>query len=147
MNSLTALEEGRFTAGEVNLLYEVTDHLDVWIDRLWEKTDKVLRGHRLIPAVSPEVRLAPIKPHDFLRDALICVQRRGLLMATKKVTSRKGRASGKRRTNAAKKRKVARISKRSGDAVQLTKPTAHVEPVIDREREAALLESAIKEPC
>jgi hypothetical protein len=68
-------------------------------------------------------------------------------MATKKVTSHKGRASAKRRIKAAKKRKVARISKHGGDAVQLTKPTAYVEPVIDREREAALLESAIKEPC
>jgi hypothetical protein len=68
-------------------------------------------------------------------------------MATKKVTSRKRRALAKRKIKAAKKRKVARISKRSGYAIQLTKPTAHVEPVIDREREAALLESAIKEPC
>jgi hypothetical protein len=41
MNSLTALEESRLTASEVNLLQEVSDHLDVWIDRLCEQTDKI----------------------------------------------------------------------------------------------------------
>jgi hypothetical protein len=59
MNSLTALEESRLTASEVDLLQEAIGHLDMWTDRLCEQTDKVLRAHRLIPVASPGVRLAP----------------------------------------------------------------------------------------
>lgn len=55
MNSSPVLKESRFTATEVTLLKEVTDHLDVWIDHLWEQTDTVMRAHGLVPAAGAEV--------------------------------------------------------------------------------------------
>jgi hypothetical protein len=44
------------------------------------------------------------------------------------------------------KKKAAHVS-RSERAIQPTRPVTYVEPAIDREREASLLESATNEPC
>lgn len=68
-------------------------------------------------------------------------------MATRKVSSRKAHPSTKRGRRIAKKKKVVSASKRGGREIQLSKAAQGVEPVIDREREVALLESATKEPC
>jgi hypothetical protein len=44
--------------------------------------------------------------------------------------------------------KTRTISSRKGrSAIQPTRPVTYVEPAIDREREASLLESATNEPC
>jgi hypothetical protein len=68
-------------------------------------------------------------------------------MKTKTISSRKGSSSTKPRIKAPKMKKKAAHVSRSERAIQSTRPVTYVEPVIDREREAALLESATNEPC